>query len=928
MSKTIGPETIDKVYDPQAVEAKWYAFWEEHGLFHAEVDRSRPAFCITIPPPNVTGELHMGHAIQHAIHDALIRWRRMQGYVTLCLPGTDHAGIATQMKVEEELTRTEGKTRYDLGREAMLERIWAWRAKYGDAIYDQLRKLGCSYDWQRARFTLDEGYAAAVLAAFQRYQERGWIYRGTRMINWCPSCGTVISDLETEEREQQGHLWHLRYPGRDGGPDVVVATTRPETMLGDTAVAVHPRDPRWQDALGRQVLLPLMEREIPIVADEYADPEMGSGAVKVTPAHDPNDYEVGQRHGLAQVQVIDFDGRMTQAAGRYAGMDRYACRAAVVADLEAAGLLVKVEDHLHAIPHHDKCGTVIEPLPMEQWFMDMQELGRQTLPILERAEIEYVPDRFRGYAVEWLQGIRDWALSRQIWWGHRIPAWYCVRCSADGLLPMGGLTLARALADGSFRVSVERGARPIVSVERPTVCPDCGSTELVQDPDVLDTWFSSALWPFATLGWPEPTEELEYFYPTDLMITARDILYLWVLRMAMTSVECLGRIPFRTVLVHPTVLTKDGRRMSKSLGTGLNPLDLVRLYGADATRFSLLHQVGTVQDVRFDAEIENNAVTACSSAETARNFSNKVWNAARFVLMNLEDYRPGESPAGSDELADRWIRSRLAVVIGAVDQHLAGYRFSEVIRALYDFLWRDYCDWYVELAKARLHGGDAVARGQAQHQLVTVLEQALRLLHPAMPYLTETLWQALPLMPERKTVSIMVAPWPKADPDWADAEAEAEMELIQAVVTAVRTIRSEMNVPPAKQVRVLVSAPSATAVARLSQASDYLRFLARAEAVEIGEGLAQPPASGSAVVGELQVFVPLEGLIDLEVEQRRLEKEVAKFDKLVRGMEGKLGNPAFLDKAPPEVVARERDKEREYRASLAQLRESLTRLGR
>jgi valyl-tRNA synthetase len=926
MDGVVMPAIPDKVYDPQAVEAHWYAHWEGHGLFHAEVDPGRPAYCITIPPPNVTGELHMGHAIQHAIHDTVVRWKRMQGYATLCLPGTDHAGIATQMKVEEELARTEGKSRYDLGRDAMMARIWAWRDRYGDAIYHQLRQLGCSYDWRRARFTLDEGYVAAVLAAFKRYQERGWIYRGTRMINWCPHCGTVISDLETEERDLQGHLWHLRYPGRDGGPDVVVATTRPETMLGDTAVAVHPRDPRWAAAVGRQVTLPLQERPIPIVADEYADPEIGSGAVKITPAHDPNDYLVGQRHGLAQPQVIDFDGRMTAAAGRYAGLDRYACRRAVLADLEAAGLVVRVDDHAHAIPHHDKCGTVIEPLPMEQWFMDMRELGRQALPVLESAGIEYVPDRFRTYAIEWLQNIRDWALSRQIWWGHRIPAYYCVQCSAAGLHPMGGLELDRALAEGSFRVSVEQGARPIVSVDRPVACPDCGGTQLVQDPDVLDTWFSSALWPFATLGWPQNTAELGYFYPTDLMITARDILYLWVLRMAMTSVECVGKIPFRTVLVHPTVLTKDGRRMSKSLGTGLNPLDLVRLYGADATRFALLHQVGSVQDVRFDAEIENNTVMSCASAETARNFNNKLWNAARFVLMNLEGYDAGTAGALPATLADRWIRSRLAAVTVAVTGHLEHYRFSEVIRALYDFLWRDYCDWYVEVAKARLHGPDPVARQQAQQQLLEVLEWALRLMHPAMPYITEALWQALPL--PRAAASIMVASWPQAPGDWADAEAETEMESVQAVVTAVRTIRAEMNVPPARQVQVLVSAPTSVEVERLERGREYIGLLARAEAVQIGQALAQPPASGSAVVGELQVFVPLAGLIDLEVERRRLEKEVAKFDKLVRGMEGKLANPAFLDKAPPDVVARERDKEREYRASLGQLTASLARLGR
>jgi valyl-tRNA synthetase len=914
-------DTLAKVYEPQNVEEKLYSFWEEQGFFHAEVEAGKKPYCITIPPPNVTGELHMGHAIQHAIHDMVVRWKRMQGCQTLCLPGTDHAGIATQMKVEEELAKIEGKTRYDVGREGLLERILVWREKYGDAIYEQLRKLGCSYDWPRARFTLDEGYVGAVLEAFKRYQTRGWIYRGTRMINWCPNCGTVISDLETEERENQGHLWHIRYKGIGDGPDLVVATTRPETMLGDTGVAVHPRDERWQEAIGQKVLLPLMEREIPIVADEYADPEMGSGAVKVTPAHDPNDYEIGKRHSLEQIQVIGFEGEMTEGAGRYAGMERYACREAVVEALEKEGLLIQIEDYVHAIPHHDKCGTVIEPLPMEQWFMNMKELAEQALPVLEKKEIEYVPDRFRGYAIEWLQNIRDWALSRQIWWGHRIPAWYCVSCSEKGLIPMGGMEWEEALHEGSFRVSVEQGARPLVSVDRPESCPDCGGEELVQDPDVLDTWFSSALWPFATLGWPEKTDELEYFYPTDLMITARDILYLWVLRMAMTSVECVEKIPFKTVLVHPTVLTKDGRRMSKSLGTGLNPLDLVRLYGADATRFSLLNQVGSVQDVRFDAEIEDNIVQSSLSAETGRNFGNKLWNAARFVQMNLEGFDPEAGREPGDDLADRWIRSRLAGVIEAVNQYLGEYRFSDVTRTVYDFLWRDYCDWYVEIAKIRLNGDDPLGRSQAQMELVEVLEQALRLMHPIMPYITETLWQSLPS--RKKGPSIMVASWPEVDSERRDHQAEAEMQTVQEVVTAIRTIRAEMRVPPGKRVHVVVSVGSVDGVEALSAHREYVEFLARADEVEIGRNLPQPAASGSAVLGDLEVYVPLEGLIDLGVERKRLEKEIAKFQKLLKGLSGKLSNPGFLEKAPEEVVEREREREVEYRGNLEKLESSL-----
>ncbi len=915
---------LSKVYDPVQVEHSWYAFWEEKGLFGARVRPDRQPFCITIPPPNVTGELHMGHAIQHAIHDCLIRWKRMQGFETLCLPGTDHAGIATQMKVEQELLETEGKSRYDLGREELLERIRDWRRKYGDAIYDQLRRLGCSYDWKRARFTLDDAYVKAVLEAFRRYQEHGWIYRGTRMINWCPRCGTVISDLETDERELEGHLWHIRYPGRNGAPDVVVATTRPETMLGDTAVAVHPDDERWRAAVGKQVVLPLMNRSIPIVADSYADPEMGSGAVKVTPAHDPNDYELGLRHGLDQIQVIGFEGAMTEAAGAYAGMDRYTCREAVLKALGEQDLLVDTQPYAHAVPHHDKCGTVIEPLPMEQWFMNMQELAQQTLPVLQEGRVEYIPERFREYAIDWLANIKDWALSRQIWWGHRIPAWYCLHCSRDGLEPMLGMDREQALAEGSFRVSVAAGARPVVSVDKPESCPDCGRQDLVQDPDVLDTWFSSALWPFATLGWPEKTPELGYFYPTDLMITARDILYLWVLRMVMTSLECVRDIPFRTVLVHPTVLTKDGRRMSKSLGTGLNPLDLVGKYGADATRYSLLAQAGASQDVRFDAEIVDNVVVSAASAEAGRNFCNKLWNAARFVLMNLDGYEPGPIPGIGTELADRWIRSRLTTVVEAVTRSLEAFRFSEVTRQLYDFLWRDYCDWYVEIAKARLQGNNAVARRHVQATLVHTLEQALRLMHPVMPFTTEHLWQALPL--EDRSASIMIDAWPAATPGLRDAEAESAMELVQDVVAVVRQIRAEMNVPPAKKVQLLISAGSEQAAAQLQAGRDYVALLTRAETVEIGVGLRQPETAGSAVIGNLQVFVPLKGLIDLDVERRRLEKEVARYRQLVKGAEAKLANQQFLSRAPDDVVQRERERYGEYRDSLEKLQATLRHL--
>ena len=917
-------EELAKTYEPGAIEKKWYDFWEENGLFKAEINPDKPPYCITIPPPNVTGELHMGHAIQHAIHDLVVRWKRMQGFETLCLPGTDHAGIATHIKVEQELLQVEGKSRYDLGRAAMIDRIWQWKEKYGDAIYRQLRQLGASYDWRWERFTLDEEYVEAVLQAFAHFAEKGWIYRGTRMINWCPQCRTVISDLETEEREVAGHLWHIRYPAQEGegALQVVVATTRPETMLGDTAVAVHPTDDRWRAAIGQQVELPLTGRAIPIVADEYADPELGSGAVKVTPAHDPNDYALGQRHDLAQIQVIGFDGVMTEAAGRFAGLDRSAAREAVVAALEAEGLLAKIEDHDHAVPHHDKCGTIVEPLPMEQWFMNMKELAAKARPAFVQADIQYAPDRFRRYAIEWLDQIRDWPLSRQIWWGHRIPAWYCTECSGDALIPMFDLDREQALREGNFRVSVAAGAKPIVSAAEPAACAECGGRTWVQDPDVLDTWFSSALWPFATLGWPQRSDALAYFYPTDLLITARDILYLWVLRMAMTSLECVGQIPFKTVLVHPTILTRDGRRMSKSLGTGLNPLDLVARYGADATRYCLLAQAGAVQDVRFDAVVADNQVQASASAEAGRNFGNKLWNATRFVLMNIDGYERG--PCERSEWADRWIWSRLQGAVREMTEALQSHRFSDLTRAIYDFVWRDFCDWYLELAKVRLQGGDPQARRTAQEHLVRVLETALRLLHPIMPFITETLWQALPHGAAAN--SIMVAAWPECDAGLIDLEAEARMQYLQEAVTGVRIIRGEMNVPPGRKVEVLISAASDEVEQTLRQAAPYIALLSRAASVQVGQGLVRPPASGSALTAAAEIFVPLEGLIDLAAERQRLKREIHKMDGLLKGLDAKLANERFLTKAPPEIVAQERQRQAEYRATQEKLNASLKRV--
>ena len=883
---------LEKKYDPGSVEATWYAFWEEKGYFRPEYQADGKAFTITIPPPNVTGELHMGHALQHAIHDAVVRWKRMQGYRTLCLPGTDHAGIGTQMKVEQQLFAEEGKGRHDVGREEMLKRIVAWKQQYGGTILNQLREMGCSYDWDRERYTMDRSYARSVLSAFVRFYERGWVYRGRRMVNWCPSCGTVISDLEVEEREREGHLWHIRYPGLDGGPDVVVATTRPETMLGDTGVAVHPEDRRWQRAIGERVVLPLMDRPIPIVADRYADPEMGSGAVKVTPAHDPNDYEIGLRHGLPEIQVIGFKGEMTGEAGAYGGMDRFTCRNAVIADLKESGLLDRIEDYEHMVPHHDRCGTSIEPLPMDQWFLAMRSLADQALPALKKREIKYVPDRFREYSVEWLENIQDWCISRQIWWGHRLPVWTCEGCG-----------------------------KMLVREDAPDFCDACGSRDLTQDPDVLDTWFSSALWPFATLGWPEQTEDLKAFHPTDLMITGRDILYLWVARMIMTAVEFVDEIPFGTVLVHPTVQTRDGKRMSKSLGTGIDPRELIDRYGADATRLSLLYQCGSSQDIRFDADVVDNHLQDSPITESCRNFCNKIWNAARFVQMNLEDgdVLPASPHVDPFDSADRWILSQYNRTVRAVTGSLADYRFDEASRTLYEFVWNAFCDWYLEIAKVRLNAVDPEAGTAARRVLVHVLEGSLRLLHPMAPFISEALWQQLP----RSGEALIVAKWPEADLGRFDETAEREMALLQEVVGAVRNIRGTMRVPPGRRADVHLKVNSVEVANILSRFEVYLGALARVADLRIGADIARPPASASAVLKDVEIFVPLQGLIDLDLERQRLKKEIEKLEALLGGLDRKLSNAGFLNNAPSEVVTKEKGRHAQYRSALGRLNENL-----
>lgn len=894
---------MPKTYDPKAAERRWYPFWEERGYFSPPENASGEPFVITIPPPNVTGSLHMGHALQHALHDLLVRWRRMQGRPTLCLPGTDHAGIPTQMLVERQLT-AEGTSRHELGREKFLERMWRWKEQHGGEILRQLRLLGCSYDWSRERFTLDPGYAKAVLVVFVEMYRRGWIYRGHRITNWCPSCLTALSDLEVEYQEQKGHLWHLRYPSKGEGADVTVATTRPETMLGDTGVAVHPGDARYRKLVGKTLILPLMHREIPVVADRFVDPEFGSGAVKVTPAHDPNDYEIGRRHNLEQVVVIGEQGRMTGAAGKYAGMDRYECRSAVVRDLTAQGFLVKTEDYEHSVGTCARCGCVIEPLLSEQWFADMTELARKARQATAEDRYRFVPERFKRLTLEWLDNIRDWCLSRQIWWGHRIPVWYCRDCGEVN-----------------------------VAVDPPKGCSACGGTELEQESDVLDTWFSSALWPFATLGWPDGTSDLERYFPTQVLITARDILYLWVARMVMTSLEFCKDVPFERVYVHPTILTRDGKRMSKSLGTGIDPLQLTEKYGADATRFSLIHQCSSTQDVRFDAEVENNQVQRSGIAEMGRNFANKLWNAARFVLLNLEDFDSTQAPEEKQlTLADRWIRSRHARTVQRVTDLLETFDMDKAQRAVYEFVWNEFCDWYVELAKDSLR--NAERRATTQYVLWSVLEETLRLLHPFMPFVTEDIWQRLPHVPgaalpevPRAEESLMTQQWPTPRTELLDEAAEAEMELVQEVVRAVRNIRADVGLEPNRPVEVLASASTATAAEMLIRNLGAVQSLARVSAVTLLEQQDGRPAQAmSALAGALELFVPLAGVIDLAAEAARLQKEIATVQADLARSEKKLANEGFLQKAPAAVVEKERSKAAEFRSDLARLRERLTRL--
>ena len=873
---------LPKVYEPQEVEGRIYKMWEEHGCFEGHRDPDKKPFTIVMPPPNVTGQLHMGHAMDSTLQDILIRFKRMQGYAALWVPGTDHAGIATQIKVEEELRKNEGLTRYDLGRDKFLERVWDWKAKYGGRIVEQQKKLGASCDWSRARFTMDDGLSAAVRHVFVTLYNKGLIYKGSRIINWCPHCTTALSDAEVEYKEKPGHLWHIKYPIQgEEGRYVVVATTRPETMLGDTGVAVNPNDDRYRDLVGKTCILPLVDKEIPIVADEYVDMEFGTGCVKMTPAHDPNDFEVGLRHNLESIRVLDDDGKINENGGKYQGLDRYEARKVIVEDLERLGLLDKITDHTHNVGTCYRCGTDVEPLISAQWFVKMEPLAREALRVVNEGEVKFVPDRFSKTYTNWMENCHDWCISRQLWWGHRIPAWYCDDCG-----------------------------RMTVSETDPTECEHCHSTHIHQEEDVLDTWFSSALWPFSTLGWPAETEDFKYFYPTDVLVTGYDIIFFWVARMIFSGCEHTGKPPFHTVFIHGLVRDDKGRKMSKSLGNGIDPLVIAEQYGADALRFNLVTGNSPGNDMRFYTE----------RCEAMRNFANKIWNASRFLMMNLTIDRC-ELPEHL-ELEDKWILSKLNSVIPEVTENMDKYELGVAAQKVYDFIWDDYCDWYIELTKSRLQGEDAEAKINAQKVLCYVLTHILKLLHPFMPFLTEEIWQALPHSGDY----LMLQQWPQHRAELDFPEEEKAMELIMDAIRGVRARRAEMNVPPSKKAQLTVSTLER---AVFEQGIPFLKRLAYASDVTV-EGVADAgsddamTAQGMVTVTThaARLFMPLAELVDLEKEKARIEKELKKNRAELDKLEAKLGNPGFVNKAPAHVVEAEQDRAEKLRALLAKLEES------
>jgi valyl-tRNA synthetase len=876
-------QELNKVYNPREVEDKWYQHWEESKYFKAEVDPKRQPFCIVMPPPNVTGQLHMGHALDNTLQDILTRWRRMQGYNALWLPGTDHAGIATQAKVEEQL-KSEGTNKYELGREKFLERVWAWKEQYGNRITTQLRKLGASCDWDRERFTMDEGCSEAVQEVFIKLYNEGLIYRDNYITNWCPHCSTTISDIEVEHKDQPGNLYHFKYAFKDN-PDeyIIIATTRPETMLGDVAVAVHPEDDRYLHMVGRTLVLPLVGREMPLIADAYVDPSFGTGCVKITPAHDPNDFEISKRHNLPEIQVIGKDGKMNAEAGeKYQGMDRYECRKQIVKDMEACGALIKIDDHDHAVGHCYRCDTVIEPMLSKQWFVKMKPLAEPAVEAAKTEDVRFIPERFTKTYLNWMENIRDWCISRQLWWGHRIPVYYCQDCD-----------------------------EMVAAKEAPAQCSKCGG-KLVQDPDVLDTWFSSALWPFSTLGWPEQTEDLKHFYPTSVLVTGRDIIFFWVARMIFSGLHNMKEVPFKEVFIHGLVLDAQGRKMSKSLGNGVDPLEVIESHGADSLRFMLVTGNTPGNDLRFHFE----------RLDGARNFANKLWNASRFALMNLDDY-DANATRGELTLADRWILSRYQKAINEVTDYLGRYELGEAARVIYEFSWSELCDWYIELVKPRLYGKTTPEdRATAQEVLVTVLRGTMELLHPFMPFITEEIWQHLPHSGE----TIMLQQWPQFNPELRDLDVENAMVLLMEVITEVRRIRGEMQVPPSKVAEVILATADENNQVALQLNSSYIAGLANAEVTVTAQLTEKPDQAAVGIAKGVEVVVPLKGLIDIDKEIARLNKEIANIDKDLQRVQGKLNNQGFLAKAPEDVIEKEKAKEEELTTKKNALAERLQML--
>ncbi len=922
---------IPSVYDPKKSEDKWYGFWEKKKYFHAKPDPKKKPYTIVIPPPNITGILHMGHALNNTVQDILIRWKRMQGFNAEWLPGTDHAGIATQNVVEKKLAK-EGLKRQDLGREKFIKGVWQWREQYGLTIISQLKRLGCSCDWGRTRFTMDEGLSNAVLEVFIRLYEKKLIYRGNYIINWCPRCQTALSDEEAQHKDVNGYLYYIKYPLKDvdgltgervnrlkSAHYIVVATTRPETMLGDVAVAVNPKDTRYKNLIGETLILPLMNREIKVIADDFVDPEFGTGAVKVTPAHDPNDFDMGKRHDLEPKLVMNPDGTLNKNAGDYTGMDRFEAREAILEDLKEMKLLEKTEPHAYSVGHCYRCHTVVEPYLSLQWFVKMKPLAKAGIEAVKKGRIKFYPERWTKVYLDWMENIRDWCISRQIWWGHRIPVYYCKKCIANGLSVSG----SRFSKTENRTPNTDKGI--IVSRTTPSKCPDCGGTDIVQDEDVLDTWFSSWLWPFSTFGWPEKTEDLKYFYPTSTLVTAQEIIFFWVARMIMSGYEFMGDAPFKEIYIHGTVRDATGAKMSKSLGNIIDPVEIIEEYGTDALRFSLISITASGQDVFLSKE----------KFELGRNFANKVWNASRFVLMNLgEEISPSplSSPhkmgrgmgEGLDEytLADRWILSRLNRTIESVTNSLENFRFNEAANTVYEFFWHELCDWYVELVKPELTNKTTPRRKMIQAVLLRCLEDSLKLLHPFMPFITEEIWQNLP----HKGESIMISEWPKINKVLLDDTAETEINLAIGVIVAIRNIRAEVNLQPQKLCNAVVSVSDKKGLVVLEKCGGYIKTLAKVESLEIGQKLKRPKASSVAISGGCEIYVPLEGLIDLEAEKRRMMGQIGALDKWITSIESKLNNENFVARAPKEIIEKEKLKLGETKVTLEKLRENLKKL--